>query len=157
MLHLGQPVAFLLALLGGLALPLQAGANAQLARILPHPLSAALVSSMISTMSLAPIMLAFRAPLPNLAALTGAPGWYLVGGLFGVGFLIVAIIAAPELGAATFIAVAVAGQMVASIMLDHFALVGFAERPASAGRLLGMVLVVAGVVLVQFSGAPKTR
>jgi bacterial/archaeal transporter family-2 protein len=155
MLHLGQPVALVVAVLGGLALPLQAGANAQLARILPHPLSAALVSSMISTLSLAPIMLVFKAPLPGFAALTGAPAWYFVGGLFGVAFLIVAILAAPELGAATFMAVAVAGQMASSVVLDHFALVGFPERPATPARLLGVVLVVAGVALVQFSGSAK--
>jgi bacterial/archaeal transporter family-2 protein len=156
MLHLGQPIAFLAAIIGGLALPLQAGINAHLARLLPHPLTAALVSCTISVMSLGPMMLAFRAPPPNLETLAAAPIWVFIGGILGATYLIVAILSAPALGAATFIAVAVAAQMAASVALDHFALIGFAERPATPGRLIGMVLVVGGVLLVQFSGAPKS-
>jgi bacterial/archaeal transporter family-2 protein len=157
MLHIGQPVAFLVAILGGLALPLQAGVNSQLARMLPHPLTAALVSCLVSALSFVPLMLAFRAPLPSPAALAEAPAWLFIGGLCGTAFLIVAILTAPALGAATFIAVAVAGQMAASVVFDHFALVGFAERPATPARVIGVVLIVADVALVQFSGAPKTR
>ena len=155
MFHLGLPVALLAAILAGVALPLQAGANAQLARVLAHPLSAALVSATISTLSLIPVMLIFKAPLPGLSALAAAPGWVFIGGLCGIGYLIMAILAAPELGAAAFIAVAVAAQMAAAVVLDHFALAGFPERPATSVRLVGVVLVVAGVALVQFSGGAK--
>lgn len=153
MFHLALPVAFAAAIMAGVALPLQAGANAELARVLAHPLSAALVSATISTLSLVPVMLLFRAPLPGLAALAGAPVWILIGGLCGILYLVMAILAAPVLGAATFIAVAVAAQMTASVVLDHFALVGFPERSATPARLAGIVLIVAGVALVQFSGA----
>jgi bacterial/archaeal transporter family-2 protein len=155
MLYLGLPVALVAAIVAGVALPLQAGANAQLARILAHPLSAALVSATISTLSLIPVMLVFRAPLPGLAALSGAPLWVFIGGLCGIGYLIMAIIATPVLGAATFIAVAVGAQMSASVVLDHFALAGFPERPATPARLAGIVLIVCGVALVQFSGGAK--
>ncbi len=155
MFHLELPVALVAAILAGVALPLQAGANAQLARVLAHPLSAAMVSATISTLSLIPVMLVFRAPLPSLAALSGAPVWVFIGGLCGIGYLIMAILAAPELGAAAFIAVAVAAQMSAAVVLDHFALAGFPERPATATRLVGIVLIVAGVALVQFSAGAK--
>jgi bacterial/archaeal transporter family-2 protein len=87
MLHLGQSVALAAAILAGVALPLQAGANAQLARVLVHPLSAALVSATISTLSLVPVMLIFKAPLPGLAALAGAPVWVFIGGLCGIAYL----------------------------------------------------------------------
>lgn len=148
-------VALIAALVAGVALPLQAGANAQLARALGHPLSAALVSASISALSMVPVMLLFRVTPPSFSALAGAPAWVYVGGLCGIAFLAVAITTAPVLGAATFIALAVAGQMIASVAFDHFALAGFAERPATPLRLLGIALVVVGVALVQFTGQPK--
>jgi bacterial/archaeal transporter family-2 protein len=43
----------------------------------------------------------------------------------------------------------VAGQSIASVVVDHFGWVGFEPKPVSAGRLAGMALVGAGVVLVR--------
>lgn len=141
-----------LAFLAGAALPLQAGANAELARVVGHPLSAALVSALVGVFFMLLVMLVYRAPIPSLGALQHAPLWSWIGGIMGVGFLVLAILAAPKLGAATFIALAVAGQMTLSVLIDHFGWIGFENRPATLGRLAGLLLVVAGVVLVQFSG-----
>jgi bacterial/archaeal transporter family-2 protein len=58
-------------------------------------------------------------------------------------------VTAPRLGAATLIALLVAGQSLASLLIDHFGMVGFAEQHVSAGRIAGMALVAAGVVLVR--------
>ena len=52
-------------------------------------------------------------------------------------------------GAATFIASTIAGQVLVSIMLDHFGVVGFAARPVTAPRLLCALLLIAGVLLVR--------
>jgi transporter family-2 protein len=72
-----------------------------------------------------------------------------VGGLLGAVYVLTTIILAPKLGAATLIAAVVAGQMMASLILDQYGLVGFPVHPVSALRLLGAALVIAGVVLVQ--------
>jgi transporter family-2 protein len=56
---------------------------------------------------------------------------------------------APRLGAATLVAALVAGQMVASLLIDHYGWVGFAVHPVNPVRILGAALVVGGVVLVQ--------
>jgi bacterial/archaeal transporter family-2 protein len=56
---------------------------------------------------------------------------------------------APRLGAATFVAALVAGQMIMSLVIDQFGWVGFAEHAISPLRLLGAALVVGGVILVQ--------
>ena len=148
---MGQASALFLAILAGIALPLQAGANAELGRQLGNPLTAALVSSLVGIAAMFAVMIAFRAPVPDVAALAKAPWWSWIGGLMGVGFLILAIIASPKLGAATFIALAIAGQMTVSVLVDHYALVGFAERPVSISRILGIALIVGGVLMVQFS------
>ena len=64
-------------------------------------------------------------------------------------FVVAAAVTAPHLGAATLIALVMAGQSLASLLVDHFGWVGFDQHHLSAGRLGGMVLVAAGVVLVR--------
>lgn len=150
-MHYGQALALSLAFIAGAALPLQAGANAELGRALGHPLSAALFSALVALAVTVPVLLVFKAPLPALELILRAPAWSWIGGLMGVSFLILAILAAPKIGAATFIATAVAGQMAVSVFVDHYALLGFAQREASPMRLFGVVLVVLGVVMVQFA------
>jgi bacterial/archaeal transporter family-2 protein len=47
----------------------------------------------------------------------------------------------------------VAGQLGASLVIDHFGLVGYAVRPIGISRLAGALLVAAGVYLVQRAGS----
>ncbi|MNY63663.1 hypothetical protein D3C86_2006570 [compost metagenome] len=52
-------------------------------------------------------------------------------------------------------ALALAGQVVGSLLLDHFGWFGLVERPVSLSKVFGVVLLVAGVVLIQFSDAAE--
>ena len=63
--------------------------------------------------------------------------------------MVATIVLAPRLGAATLVAAVVAGQMLASVLLDQYGLVGFPVHPLSALRLLGAGLVIGGVMLIQ--------
>jgi bacterial/archaeal transporter family-2 protein len=136
-------------LLAGALMPLQAGVNAQLARWVGHPVTASLISFAVGTLALFAYTTATRPQLPTLSALASAPWWVWVGGLFGSVFVTAAAAFAPRLGAATFISITIAGQVLVSILLDHFGVVGFAARPVTAPRLLGALLLVAGVLLVR--------
>ena len=57
--------------------------------------------------------------------------------------------AAPILGAATMIGVMVAGQMVTSLFLDHWGLVGYAVHPINVPRIIGATLLVIGVIILK--------
>ena len=59
------------------------------------------------------------------------------------------ILLAPRLGAAPLIAAVVAGQMLASVALDHYALAGFPPHPVTLQRVAGVILVIGGVALVR--------
>lgn len=139
----------LLAMFVGLLLSLQAGVNAQLRLSLGHPISAAFVSFLVGTLVLTVALMAARAPLPIVSAIGRTPAWQWSGGLLGAIYIVVAVVLAPRLGAATLIASVVCGQMLASLALDHFGWVGFPEHPVNPLRLLGAVLVVAGVILIR--------
>ncbi len=139
------------AVVAGAFLPTQAGINAQLARKLGHPLLAASVSFSLGTLVLFLYTFVFHISWPTFGRAMQAP-WYLwIGGLLGVIYLTATIILAPLLGAATMIGLIIAGQMLASITLDHFGLVGFPVHPLSFWRAFGAIFLITGVVLIQRS------
>ena len=142
-------VLILLAFGLGVLLPVQAGINAQLRTVLGVPLAAALVSFLIGTAALAAGALVTRAPLPVTSAWGQSPWWFWVGGLIGAVYVAGAIALAPRLGAATLVAAVVAGQMLISLVLDHFGWVGFPVHEVTPVRLLGAGLIIGGVILVQ--------
>jgi transporter family-2 protein len=54
-----------------------------------------------------------------------------------------------QFGVNSVLARCVDGAALASLTVDHLGPVGFHENPITPGRLLGLVLVAAGVVLVR--------
>ncbi|MBA3522494.1 MAG: DMT family transporter [Gemmatimonadales bacterium] len=138
-----------LALLIGVLLPLQTGINAQLRITLGAPLAAALVSFLVGSAGLIVLAVITGVSLPVFAAWDRSPWWHWIGGLLGAVYVASVIVLAPRLGAATLIAAVVAGQMLASLVVDHYGWVGFAAHPATAVRIVGAALIIVGVVLVQ--------
>jgi transporter family-2 protein len=146
-------VAILLYLAFGFAagamLPFQFGINAQLAHWVGSPVRASLVSFVVGTLALLVVTLLFVRGWPGSDRITGAPWWVWAGGLLGAFYVLGSVVTAPKLGAATLVAVILAGQAVASLLVDHFGWVGFSENPVTPGRLAGMGLVAVGVSLVR--------
>ena len=142
-------ILLLLAFGAGCCLPVQAGINTLLRRFLGEPMQAALVSFAVGTLALWLYSLAARHTWPPLSQLSAVPWWMWTGGVLGAIFVSCTIFLAPRLGAATMTAIMLSGQLVASVLLDHFALVGFPEHPVSPLRLVGIGLLFAGAWLVR--------
>jgi transporter family-2 protein len=130
-------------------LPFQAGINAELADWLNSPVRAAFVSFAGGTLLLAVAAALVLRPVPSAGRLGDAPWWVWLGGALGAFYVLGSIVSAPKLGAATLIALVVAGQALASLIVDNFGWVGFEPKHISAGRLVGLALVGAGVVCVR--------
>ncbi|WP_279482962.1 DMT family transporter [Aureimonas sp. SK2] len=142
----------LAAVVTGAVVPFQAGANAALGRMLGHPLWGTAVSLCVSFACILPVMILGQVGAPNLSQLAQAPRWIWIGGLVGVVYITGALMLAPKLGAAGFIVAAIAGQMLASILIDRWGLVGLPSRPVSASRLVGLGLVFLGLIVMQLNG-----
>lgn len=137
---------FLLAILAGAALPVQTGVNSTLRGTVGHPLWATIISFGVGALTVGALLLILRVPVPlELPPL----GWKWLGGSLGVIYVCLSLILAPRLGAASLVATVVAGQLVTSVVLDHFGWLGFPQHLVSAPRLLGAVLLGAGVWLLQ--------
>jgi transporter family-2 protein len=142
-------VYLLLAFAAGVVLPFQAGINAELADWVHSPVRAAFVSFIVGTILLLVASAFVFKPLPSWERLGHAPWWVWIGGALGAFYVVGSIVSAPKLGAASLIALVVAGQGVASVVVDHFGWVGFAPKHVTVGRILGIALVGAGVLLVR--------
>ena len=72
-----------------------------------------------------------------------------LGGLLRAFYVCASIVLTPRLGVATTIGLFLAGQVMASIVIDHFGLFGIPVQPASIPRILGALLIIVGVAVVQ--------
>lgn len=138
-----------LALGAGLLMPVQAGVNAQLSEHVGGSLTAALISFVIGTTALLAVSFLLRLPMPGIAAAASIPLWKWCGGFLGALFVTATIFLAPKLGAVTLLALLVSGQMVASLILDHFGWLGYPIHSVSMPRVMGVLFLLAGVILIQ--------
>lgn len=141
---------YLFAVVAGAVIPFQFGINVVLSRYVGGAARASLLSFAVGTLVLFVAVLAFFRGTPSGAKLAGAPWWMWVGGVLGAFYVLGSVVTAPKLGAATFVALILAGQAAGSLTVDHYGLVGFAESPVTPGRLVGIALVAAGVAAVRF-------
>jgi bacterial/archaeal transporter family-2 protein len=95
------------------------------------------------------LVFALRDPIPTVSLATRVPWWAWSGGIFGAIFIGLGIFLVPQIGAATFLALLVTGQMLGSITFDHFGWLGLTQRPIDAPRLIGVALLIGGVVLIR--------
>jgi transporter family-2 protein len=134
-------------LIAGIGIAVQAPTNAALAKQGGSVILAALVSFVIGSLALAAAWAAFDRTPPS--ALRGAPGWAWAGGFYGACFVAALAFATPRLGLAVALTLAIASQLAAALVLDHFGLLGLRQAPVSIGKVLGVMLVLGGVLLVR--------
>jgi transporter family-2 protein len=139
------PIAFI----AGVAFAVQFGVNAQLSNFIGSPLAAATVSFWVGAVALLAVSLIGRQPLPLENTVTEAPWWTWTGGMLGAFVVVSSIILVPRIGAAATIGLVLAGQVVASIIIDHLGLLRVPVHELTAPRIVGAAMIIAGVVLVQ--------
>ncbi len=140
----------LLAVLAGAFIAIQAPINAGLSKGLGSPVAAAAFSFLSGTILLG--LIAF-----GLARTQGMPlNWqgpalwlFATGGALGAVYVTSVTVLTPRLGAATVMAFAVTGQLVAGVLLDRIGFLGMAVREISLGRVAGAVLLIAGALMIR--------
>jgi bacterial/archaeal transporter family-2 protein len=137
------------ALFAGMAAPTQFAINSQLRQVVGGPVLAAALSFLVGTIILLMAAVVLSRSVPELGPIMSAPPWMYLGGLLGAFYVSASIVLTPRLGVATTIGLFLAGQVIASIMIDHFGLFGVAVQPASIPRILGALLIIVGVAVVQ--------
>ncbi|MGH3003066.1 MAG: DMT family transporter [Gaiellaceae bacterium] len=136
----------LFAIVAGSFLPLQAGINARLAQFVGGPVRASLISFFIGTVVLFVVVLLFY----RGGARGGhAPWWAWVGGVLGAFYVTSTVVVPVRIGAAAFFGILVAAQLVTSVLADQFGWLTFEQKSVTPLRAVGVVLLIAGALLVR--------
>jgi transporter family-2 protein len=138
----------LAAVLVGAGLTIQVGMNATVRLAIGSPVMATIVNFAVGLAALAMLAVATGArTVPGTAA--GVPVWAWFGGVLGAAYVAATTVLGPRLGAAALLALTLAGQMVAALIVDHYGVIGFPPSPVTPARLAGAALLVAGVLLIM--------
>jgi len=141
----------LLGILAGMLIALQGPINAQLAQGLGMPLAAAAASFVAGSVALV-VLGAIAAQVQGISIGWRVPPWWMfvAGGCLGAAYVTSAIILTPRLGTAATMALIVAGQLTAGLLIDRMGWFDLAVRELSIGRVGGAILLLAGALLIRF-------
>jgi transporter family-2 protein len=138
----------IMALVSGAFLPIQAGLNSKLGKAVANPIYASLFSFIVGAIGLSLYILLSRQSF-SLAGIKSAPASIWLGGLLGAFYVTVIILAFPHLGPGLTFGLVIAGQMLTSILLEHFNVLVAQQQNISLMKIVGVMLVIVGVVIIR--------
>ncbi|WMJ87528.1 DMT family transporter [Anaerocolumna sp. MB42-C2] len=145
---------YFLSLVSGMALTLQAGLNGQLRSKVGSPVCSSFISFLVGAIGLG-LVLSYTLLSGTYSLsdgtnmLKGIRWWMLTGGLLGAFYIFITILASPKIGFANMFSLVICGQIVLSIMFDHFGFFGNDVHLINPQRIFGVVLLIAGVYVIQ--------
>ena len=145
-IHLVIPI--IIAILVGMSMATQTGINNQLKNYIHSSIHSAFISFLIGTLLLGMISLFSSAEWPKISHFSTMPVFLWMGGLLGVLCVTGSIFLASRLGALSSTVAIVAGQLIISMIFEHFGWLGYQKIGITTERILGILLLMGGVFLV---------
>jgi transporter family-2 protein len=149
---MSSSLVVLMMVVGGALMAFQGPINAAL-RVHVGVYESSLISFLVGTLALI-LIVAIRGE-GSLTAARSAAWWQWLGGLIGVVFVTVSLLAVPKIGVPGMIVAALAGQMTAGLLIDRYGWVGLPARPIDPIRIAGVALLAVSVVLINWSNWKK--
>ncbi|MCV9936514.1 DMT family transporter [Boseaceae bacterium BT-24-1] len=138
-----------LSLAAGGLLAVQAGANAQLSKATGSPFAATTIQVVLAAILLLIVVIA-TGTSAAFGRLPAIPWWHAIGGVATALYVASTILVFPRLGAVVAVGLFIAGQMLASLGLDSFGLLGVPQQAPKPATLLGTLAVLIGVTAIVF-------
>jgi len=141
-----QPIfiIILIGLIGGVAVGLQSPLASMMSQRLGVFESIFIVHIGGAVFSLIPLLIYGGG---KLAQWRSIPWFALCAGIFGLVVIGAISYTIPRVGVAAAITTIIAGQLLVSMVLDHYGLLGASQRSMDATRVVGLAVVLAGVWL----------
>jgi transporter family-2 protein len=143
---MSRTVAIICTLGAGVLAAIQPAVNASFARHVGD-LGAAFLALMCAGLMIGVLLVAFGDP-SRLSGITSARPEHLIGPIAGAAIVSVSLVAVRTVGVAAVIALLVSAQVVVSVIADRYGWFGVHHIGIGAGRVVGVVLVIAGTLLV---------
>lgn len=123
--------------------------NGALRQALSNPWLASMVSFLPIVAFLSVLFFCQPRPLPTAEGVGGMPWWAPLGGLVGAFAVVCGLIFVDRVGAAVFGGLTITANILMSLAIDHFGLFGMEVHHLNIGRIVGGVLMVAGIALIS--------
>jgi transporter family-2 protein len=139
---------WLLALVSGALIPVQAASNAALSRSVGGNVPfAALTLFLVAAVATALTVFAAGKGVPAWTDLREAPWWSYSGGLIVAFYVLTITFLSPRLGVGAAIALIVTGQVISALAIDHYGLLRSLTFSLTPTRIAGAVLMMVGAFL----------
>lgn len=139
-----------LAVLGGAAIAAQAAVNGGLGQTLNAPVTATVVSFLGGALGLSCVILFYEKSLPKLRKpMQGKPLWIWSGGVLAALFISASIWMVPQLGTGTVVMLMLSGLIIGSLTVDHFGLLGVAQKRIIPVQIIGAIILLSGVACIR--------
>ncbi|QNI04204.1 DMT family transporter [Halomonas sp. SH5A2] len=148
------PFILVLLLVGGAVLAAQSSINGRLGAKTGVIESAWLTFVMGAVLT---FLLMFFFEPAHEATLFSVPKWQLTGALFGVVYMLAIVFAVPRVGTAAATVAVISGQLLMSLLIDHFGWLNNTVRPLDASRYVAMALLLGAIGLIYLSHQQRQR
>src|SRR5215475_65819 len=145
-----------LSLVAGGLLAVQAGANTQLSKATGSPFASTTIQVVIAV-ALLLVVAAATGTIFAIRGLPDVPWWHATGGIATAIYVASTILLFPRLGAVVAVGLFITGQMLASLGLDTFGVLGVLRQPADAATIIGTIAVLVGAAAIVFGQKDATR
>ncbi len=122
--------------------------NGALRRALENPWLASIVSFLPIVGFLLVLWFCVPNPMPSLNGSAAMPWWAPLGGLLGAFAVITGLLFVDKVGAGPFAGLTITANILMSLLIDHFGLFGVQPHSLNIWRILGGMLMTAGIVLI---------
>jgi transporter family-2 protein len=140
----------LLALVAGTSFVVQQAVNSNLRMEIGSAWWAGFVSYLGGTLVMLTMIILMRQPILSPNSISHSTWWSWTGGLFGAIYIAISILLLPRIGAFAVVALIVIGQLVTSLVFDHFAILNVPHYPISITRIVGALFLLIGAVLIRW-------
>ncbi len=142
-----------LALITGALIPVQAVTNAMLNKATGDILYSSLILFVVGIGLVSVLILICRPTLPTVGQLVNAPVSSYAGGLIVATYVLSITFLTPKIGVGNAVLLIVTGQVLSSALIDHYGLFGAKIFPLNFKKLIGLLSIIFGLVMVNYSQA----
>lgn len=134
----------------GMLFPIQTAANARMRASVGPAFVATFIVFSVSSLVLCGVSLLCGMPiLPTATQITAVPWWGWTGGIIGLCTITATIYLFKALGQLQTIILPLLGQLLFSLVIDHFGLFCSVRIPLTVLRVVAMLLLIGGVLLIM--------
>lgn len=132
----------------GCFIPFQGIITSNLAQKIQHPFGAAFINFLGGTLLFTIAIFFSPAVLPSYKKVAEIPWYLFTGGIIGSAFIFGAVFALPKMGSSEFFGQIVLGQLLMTLIVDHYGVFGLPIHKIDGIRIIGISLLVSGSFLI---------